>query len=232
MIDPKIRYVSFASDGRNGTRDMRDLQKKQVEKLKKFGFIRADQFYAYQSNVLGGTPFYQAYKSILDMPKGAGYWLWKPFFILQALNSLDTFDYVLYLDVDIDVTRTPRDFINNADKYAVAACEIQYPNYAYTKRDTLITLDVDREPFLSMTQVMGGALAIRNDSIGRMFVTDWLTCCLNPDLLLDTPSKLGPEHDGFKAHRCDQSILTILMRKYNFIPVRNEFAATFAHPTG
>jgi len=232
MIEPKIRYVSFASDGSRGTKNMLADQKKQIEKLKTFSLIRADQYYAYNSAGLHGTPFYTAHRAVLDQPRGAGYWLWKPFLILQAMNSMDFLDCVLYLDADIDIKVNPRTFINQADRCSVAAFEIQYLNYQYTKRDALILMDADKEPFLSMTQVWAGVLAIRNDTAGRTFVTDWLACCMNRDILMDTPSVLAPEHDGFIAHRHDQSVLSILMKKYNFLPVRNDWSAGFMHPTG
>ena len=31
--------------------------------------------------------FYQANSKILDQKRGAGYWLWKPYFIFDVLNS-------------------------------------------------------------------------------------------------------------------------------------------------
>jgi hypothetical protein len=35
------------------------------------------------------TEFYQEHKQILDRNKGGGYWLWKPFIILEALRCSD-----------------------------------------------------------------------------------------------------------------------------------------------
>ena len=35
--------------------------------------------------------FYETHKEILDMPKGVGYWLWKPYIILDAMNRIAIF---------------------------------------------------------------------------------------------------------------------------------------------
>ena len=42
--------------------------------------------------------FYEKNKFILDQPRGAGYWLWKPLIIKDALSNVDEGDYVFYVD--------------------------------------------------------------------------------------------------------------------------------------
>ena len=40
------------------------------------------------------TNFYQENKKILDQKTGAGYWLWKPYYILEVLKSAEENDFV------------------------------------------------------------------------------------------------------------------------------------------
>ena len=42
--------------------------------------------------------FYAKNKFILDQPRGAGYWLWKPLIIKDALSTVGDGDYVFYVD--------------------------------------------------------------------------------------------------------------------------------------
>ena len=42
--------------------------------------------------------FYKENKEILDNPVGNGYWAWKPYIILNAMNRLNDGDIVLYGD--------------------------------------------------------------------------------------------------------------------------------------
>ena len=42
--------------------------------------------------------FYQKNIEILKQPKGAGYWLWKPYFINKVLSEVNDGDVVFYVD--------------------------------------------------------------------------------------------------------------------------------------
>ena len=42
--------------------------------------------------------FYEKNKFIFEQPRGAGYWLWKPYVIKDALSNVGFGDYVLYAD--------------------------------------------------------------------------------------------------------------------------------------
>ena len=42
--------------------------------------------------------FYEANQAILRETRGNGYWLWKPYFIKQALDAVHDGDYVFYSD--------------------------------------------------------------------------------------------------------------------------------------
>lgn len=45
--------------------------------------------------------FREKYKDILERPRGAGYWLWKPYVILKTLvEDMDWGDYLCYVDAD------------------------------------------------------------------------------------------------------------------------------------
>jgi len=44
------------------------------------------------------TTFYATHRNILELPRGAGYWLWKPFFILEKLKAVADDDFVVYWD--------------------------------------------------------------------------------------------------------------------------------------
>ena len=45
------------------------------------------------------TEFYKDNKEILDSEMGDGYWLWKPYVILDAMNKLDEGDVILYDEI-------------------------------------------------------------------------------------------------------------------------------------
>ena len=55
-----------------------------VRSAERFGF---DEIRAYQPRDLQRTAFFRQHREILKLSRGAGYWLWKPYYILQTLRE-------------------------------------------------------------------------------------------------------------------------------------------------
>ena len=53
--------------------------------------------------MLHRTAFYSENKAILDLARGAGYWLWKPFIISETLKEMEEGDCLIYSDSGIEV---------------------------------------------------------------------------------------------------------------------------------
>src|SRR5258708_2034050 len=62
---------------------------------RKFGI---DNILSFGIDDLWKSDFYKKNKSLLDEVCGAGYWAWKPYFILEAMNALDDGDILYYCD--------------------------------------------------------------------------------------------------------------------------------------
>ena len=62
--------------------------------------IHSDNFniMSYNREWLVTTDFYKDNQSILDEERGGGWWVWKPYVILDALSKVEEGDYVLYCD--------------------------------------------------------------------------------------------------------------------------------------
>jgi hypothetical protein len=55
-----------------------------------------DTILSWTRDKLKATDFYEQNRQILDRPRGGGYWLWKPYIILDALQKSDPGDVILY----------------------------------------------------------------------------------------------------------------------------------------
>ena len=84
----KINLVTYSND----------KYKKQQQKLASQAKLVFDGVYVYGEKWLRKTNFYKKNKNILDEPRGAGYWLWKPYIILETFKQIDEGDVVLYID--------------------------------------------------------------------------------------------------------------------------------------
>ena len=85
----------------------------------------------------------------------------------------------------------------------------------YTKRDAFILLGVD-SPFYSETGQFNAAFQIyKKTRFTEAFLEEYLYYSQDRRIITDDPNKLGKEnYNEFKDHRHDQSILSLLTKKY------------------
>jgi hypothetical protein len=161
--------------------------------------------------------FKDKYASILDGTKGAGYWLWKPYFILQALNQLQDGDVMMYAD-------SASHFIDSANpllelpaiyQQDVIPFELDLLEGTWTKRDTFVYMNADTLGFQETRQYLASFIVIRKSAFSMQFITEYLEYCCNPKILTDLDNFCGlPNYLGFTAHRHDQSVFSLLCKKY------------------
>lgn len=169
-----------------------------------------------------GTKFYSDNAMILDQPRGAGYWLWKPFIIRKVLERAEPGDIIFYCDAGrspyYQFTRRPM-WLENAVRASRQGFLLgpAVPHLGalgqWTKRDCLILLGSDTAEMRSKPAIMTWSLWTPTDDAFR-FLDEWLQHCRDPRCLTDMPSSLGfHEHPEYKAHKHDQVIMSILAHK-------------------
>jgi uncharacterized protein YndB with AHSA1/START domain len=167
------------------------------------------------------TILYKMHQPVLDMRRGAGYWLWKPFIIKEALKEMEAGDLVLYSDAGIEIVadvspllelcRTKGGLLLFAGHYDDVGAP--GPNLCgkWTKRDCFVFMDCD-EPRYHEGQMLDASFMIfAKNPRAEALVREWLLCCSQRQLLADEPNVCGlPNLPGFIQHRHDQSILSLL----------------------
>ena len=71
-----------------------------------------DFIFAYTDKDIISTEFYKENKEILSLNRGAGYWLWKPYLILETLKKMNDGDVLLYLDSTDTLLKGTKNFIS------------------------------------------------------------------------------------------------------------------------
>ena len=79
------------------------------DSAKKFGI---DQIRSYDFEYIRKTSFYKKNIEIFLQPTGIGYWLWKPYIILEAMKDMDNGDMVIYSDCGIEIIININELIN------------------------------------------------------------------------------------------------------------------------
>ena len=177
-----------------------------------------DEFYAYTPGDID-EEFKEKNKDILSRGRGNGYWLWKPYFLYKTLKTkLKDGDYLIYSDAGIlyiDKAQLIVDFLNER-KAEMYFHRLPHLEKHYTKRDAFILLGADL-PFFTETGQFNAAFQIYKKSrFTEIFLEEYLYYAQDKRIISDEPNTLGLEnYEGFKAHRHDQSILSLLTKKYS-----------------
>lgn len=171
----------------------------------------------YSSKDLDNSFFYKN-RNILMQPRGAGYWLWKPYIILKTLETMNDNDILFYCDAGAS-------FIDSFDDYLFDICYKDekglilfngaHINKKYTKRDCFYYMECDSEKYTEMNQLTATFQLCRKTDFTIEFYKEHIKFAEDPRILTDFPNQCGlKNYDGFLDHRHDQSILSILQKKY------------------
>lgn len=168
--------------------------------------------------------FKEKNKKILIQKRGGGYWLWKPYFIKKTLKNLNDGDFLFYCDSGSYFVNPIDDVVNLclSMKQDVIPFELIHYEKHWTKRDAFVLMDCDSGNFHEQKQRLGSYILIRKSKISMSFVTEWLNYAQDGRIITDIENLCGLEnYAGFKEHRHDQSIFSLLSKKYGFIAYRD-----------
>lgn len=166
--------------------------------------------------------FFHDNKKILETKYGAGLWLWKPYAINKALTEVSQEgDYVFYCDAASFFVRHCR-FITNVMKREsrnILACVTPLLEKYFTKEQTFVGMGCESSEYKNTNQFHASFMCFRKCEYTIKFVSEWLNLCCNYDLIsVEVTQSEYPNPTYFVAHRQDQSIFSLLCKKYGVVP--------------
>lgn len=211
-----------------------------VESARRFGIT---DIRAYDFEEIKETDFYKKNEEILSHVKTMGNWLWKPYIISEVLKTLSEGDIVIYCDSGIEII---------ADlEPVISICKEKEPillfgncndiNADFTKRDCFVLMECDEEKFWYGPHCDAAFTLFRKTDLSLTFLSHWLKYGSNKHIITDSPNNNGLENlPGYRGHRWDQSVLSLLAQKYqvslyriptqfgnhykmNYLRIENEF---------
>ncbi len=168
--------------------------------------------------------FYKKNQVILEQSRGAGYWLWKPYFILKTLELISDNDVMMYCDSGSHFIASAEPLFNLLNEYQqdLIPFSLDLIESHWTKRDTFVYMDCDRPEFTDTYQCVGSFIIIKKNKGTVNFVNEYIRWCLDENILTDIPNRCGlPDYPGFMMHRHDQSIFSLLCKRHGFIRFRD-----------
>ena len=170
--------------------------------------------------------FAEKNRRILNLKRGAGYWLWKPYFINRVMQSANDEDWIIYSDSGMVYRKRIDKYIAELEKkgiHFISRCT-KFQEKQFTKRDVFIELGCDQPEYTDTLQRAASAIVLKNTENNRKFVGEWLDKAQNYHWITDDSNRDGlPNYNEFTDHRHDQSIFSLLCKKYNKDYNRNLF---------
>jgi len=183
------------------------LEKSSIEKGK------VDQFIPYTKKWLEQTNFYKKNKFILKQNRGSGYWIWKPYIILNTFKQIDDGDIVMYTDAGMEVIEDLSPLYNIAknEGYLIFRIAGHHLNKTWTKRDTFVLMNLDKEYYWNAIQTTASySLWVKNKE-NINFLKEYQRFLRDPRIVTDLPNVSGqPNFLEFRDHRHDQSVLSLM----------------------
>lgn len=170
--------------------------------------------------------------------RGYGYFMWKPYIVKKLLSEINNGDVINYVDVGFHIIKKNSErfkdyikFISGKDKWILPfqyhfklSKEIENISFPYREERKYSKGDLlnyygfyDNSTVTETPQYMAGCFFIKKCDESVNFVNEWLDIFYKRiDLVNDTQSKIK-NLNGFLENRHDQSVFSILCKKYNLM---------------
>uniref|UniRef100_A0A6C0D6K1 Nucleotide-diphospho-sugar transferase domain-containing protein n=1 Tax=viral metagenome TaxID=1070528 RepID=A0A6C0D6K1_9ZZZZ len=187
-------------------------QKKLVESAKTIGGI--DEVIALGPDDLSDD-FKNTYKQFFDHKRGGGYWIWKPYIILNQLHKINDNDILIYIDSDKSFLTSIDTYLNNfnANKsIMVFQLSDGFLEKYWTKMDIFKRLQCENNKDITDTpQIESGYAIFRKNQDSFNLLNKWNELNKEFNLVSDIPS-VEPNFEGFFENRHDQSLFSCLCK--------------------
>lgn len=159
-------------------------------------------------------------KDILAVKKGNGYYLWKPYFLNKAYKELGEGDYLIYTDSGSIYVNQIQLLIDCMEKeqvdIMVFSLEQEMLEKKYTKRDAFVLMGCDTSEYTDTPQSIGGYVVLKKSSFVEKFLAEDLQYAQDSRVIGEIENTQGlPDYPEFVAHRHDQSVWSLMSKKYH-----------------
>ncbi len=164
------------------------------------------------------TRFARSHRKILGQARGNGYWLWKPYFVARALAAAEPGDFVFYCDSGAyfcDSISPLIELARETGKDILGFNQMRIES-DWTKRDAFVKMACDEPRYTETRQFLSGYILWRKCDAAEHFVAEWLRYSQDEAILTDAANRCGkPNYPGFQEHRHDQSVYSLLAKRYD-----------------
>lgn len=157
---------------------------------------------------------------ILNVNSKNGLFLWKPYIVKKTLDKLNEGDILFYCDSGAFFLKKMDQVFKLMKKIDIWCCGLPLIEKQFTKTETFYYLNCLNDKFTDTNQIHASFFAIKKSKVTVKFVNEWLFLCENIKILnAKNYDVVQDENINFVGHRYDQSIFSLLCKKYNIEPM-------------
>jgi len=179
--------------------------------------------------------FLKKTRPYIDMPRGGGYWLWKSFFLKKTLEEISEGDYCVYVDAGCSVNQYGIERLNfyknllNDDgilsfQMGEGATEEKFTTSAIFNQ---IGIEENSE-IRKSGQIIATILIFKKCEKSIKLIDDYYNLAINYTSLFSDEYNMMNNSSNFVDNRHDQSILSVMRKKYGSICINDETYADTA----
>lgn len=230
--------VWFFTYGDDNFKDSKNRIKKEAEESHFF-----DKIFVFGPQHLD-KEFIEKTKPYILSVKGGGFWLWQSYFLKHIFSQMNDGDYCFYVDAGCTINSSGKKrffeylkMLDSTETGCVAFCMKdlkEYPwtnnlivsvdnlyEYQWTNGATLEYFNSD-DSIKNSFQLVAGISMFKKNELSCNLIDEYYKIAISrPDLFSDDHNN-GYNVPGFKDHRHNQSVFSILRKKYNVLQVKDE----------
>ena len=199
------------------------------KQAKEFG-IFSDVYSVDENDLMKNfSSFWESHKDfMLGNRRGFGYWIWKSYLISELLENIPEDSIIFYMDSGCQLNPKGmnrfKEYCDYTMEYGGLVFNLNLPELQWTKSDTYHRVFGELSDDVTEMQHVGGINFFKNTPKTLKFVKEWQQiCCEDNYHYIDDSPSTKQNHDMFKEHRHDQSVFSLLIKKYgNFCVVDDE----------
>ena len=197
-------------------------KKRAVSKAKDVGGF--DDARSYNLTVMS-SKFRQTHNDVLKDRRGAGYWLWKPYILLKTLvKDMKVGDIVMYHDAGAYFIRSAAPLLKLCEqsKDGIMVFGLTHIEHVFTKQDAFLLMNMSIPIAADTFQRLASFVVLRKCCTSIQFVMEWIAYLSDRRIASDDPNTLGtPNPKSFRGHRHDQSVFSLLSKKWGLPAFRD-----------
>ncbi len=110
----------------------------------------------------------------------------------------------------------------NEQKTDIMVFSLIFMERDWSKRDAFVLMDCDSAEFFDTQQRLATYVIMKKSDLSIRFTKDWLKYACDARIVTDMPNVMGKEnYEGFRENRHDQTVLSLLSKKYGIPAFRD-----------